>query len=50
VTDEEMLAYGDMYPETKERIRAVLDGGDPEQRALLEQAIAEHKAENSPPS
>lgn len=44
MTDEELLAYGEEYPETAERIDVVLASGDPEERALLEEAIAEHQA------
>lgn len=48
MTDQELLDYGVAYPETSERIDVVLASGDPEERALLEEAIADHQAENAP--
>lgn len=48
MTDEELLAYGEEYPETAERIDVVLASDDPEDRVLLEEAVEEHQAENAP--
>lgn len=48
MTDEELLDYGEAYPETAERIDVVLASGDPVERALLEEAVVDHQAQNAP--